>query len=56
MNKRKIRMKLSKEDARFQVASWETQARTNLAWAIQTTEDLRGIRNRDLKNIEIGAV
>jgi len=49
-------MRLDKHDPIFREASWEKKAKANLAWAIQTTDDVRQLSNSDLKNLEIPAV
>jgi SAM-dependent methyltransferase len=47
---------LKKNSLNFRNLTWESKAKSNLMWAIQTTEDVYDLENKDIFNREIPAV
>jgi SAM-dependent methyltransferase len=47
---------LSKSSLNFRNLTWESKAKSNLMWAIQTTEDVYNLENKDIFNRGIPAV
>jgi hypothetical protein len=53
---RETKSDLSKNSVSFRNLSWESKAKSNLMWAIQTTEDVYNLENKDIFNRDIPAV